>query len=87
MSATQKNQSELLLDLCKTIWANTLTVVINDIVSIGAENARGLVLLENDSVAVNKYFKRILLVDIQILSDAHGKNDSTQLVDLSNDTR
>jgi hypothetical protein len=75
--------SKSFLDLCDAALADTHTVEINDIVSVVAENARGLIFLKNNSVLVRKYFKRILFVDPHGLSYADREDYTTELIDLS----
>ena len=72
--------SERSLDLCKTVLANALAAEIYDIVGVVAEDAGGLIFLEDYLVLVGENFKRILLVDVHYLSDADGKNYSSKLV-------
>jgi ATP-binding cassette subfamily B protein len=59
------------------------TVEIDDIVSVVAENAGGLIFLEDNSVFVRKYFERILFVDPHCLSYADREDYTAKLVDLS----
>lgn len=77
----------MILHLFNAGCTDALAVEINDIVNLVAENAGGLILLQNDLVFVNENFNRVLLLNVQGLSDFDGKNDSAQLVYLANDSR
>jgi hypothetical protein len=79
-------RSELVLKLLKTRRADTLIAEINNVVSIVAEDARGLIFLENDFVLVGKYLKGVLFVYIHCLADAYGKHDSAKLIYFSYNT-
>ena len=75
--------SELSLKFFNTSCANAFAVEINDIVSVVAENASGLILLQNDLIAVCKDLDSISLLDVQDFSDLDRKHDSSQLVNLT----
>jgi hypothetical protein len=71
---------KLILDLFKALCANTLTVEEYDVVRVSAENARGRILLKNDSFVVNKDLNGILYVDIERTADLDRKNNSAELI-------
>jgi hypothetical protein len=57
-----------------------LTVEEYDVVRVSAENARGRILLKNDSFVVNKDLNGILYVDIERTADLDRKNNSAELI-------
>ena len=72
--------SEGFFYLFKAALANSLSAEENYVVCVIAENTGGLIFLEDDFVFIREYLKRILFVDIHGLSDADGKNYSSELV-------
>ena len=78
--------SELCFDLFKAICADALVVKVNNIVGVAAENAGGLIFLENDLIVIGKDLNGIFDVDIHNFSDLDGKNDSSELVYFSYDS-
>jgi hypothetical protein len=68
------------LDLIQTVCADAFAVKENDVVSIVAENACGMILLKDDTVVVGENFDGVLNLDIHCFSDFNRENDSAQLV-------
>ena len=58
----------------------------NDLLGTAAENAGGLVLAENDRLAVNVDLYGITQLDIECTAQLDGKYDATQLVYFSYNT-
>ena len=70
----------------ETFFADDLTSEELGFVHASAENACGLVFFQNDGVLVHKNFNGILAAEREIFSDFDGKNDSSELVDASDDS-
>ena len=79
--------SELVLDLIEAIGADAFAVEEDDIVSVVAENAGGVIFLQNDAVVVGEDLDRVLYFNIHCFADLDGEDDSAQLVDLSDHSR
>ena len=75
------------LHLFDASTADALTVEIYGVVCAVAEDAGGLILLQDDAIVVGEDFDGILLLDIQNLSYFNGKHDSSQLVNLTDYSR
>jgi len=66
--------------------ADRLALVFNDVSAFAAENAVGLVLFQNNAVALNVYLNGILFGKVESSSHFDGENDSSQFVELANDS-
>jgi hypothetical protein len=65
--------------------ADVLALVVDDILSVVAENAGRLILLEDDGRFVNINLKRVLLSDIKSSAKLDRQDDSAKAVHLSYD--
>ena len=75
--------SKRFLHLFDASVADALAVKIHGVIRAVAEDAGGLVFLQDDTVVIGKNFDGVLLLDIQNLSNFNGKHDSSQLVHLA----
>ena len=78
--------SKLFLKLFDTSGANALAVKINDIVNVVAEYASGLILLKDYLIVIGENFDSVLGLYIQNVTDLDGKNDSSEFIDLTNNS-
>lgn len=78
--------SELGLDVLQACPADPFAVVEHHVISMTAEDARRNVLLQNDAISLGVDLQRILDVDVQILADADGQHDASQLIHASDDS-
>ena len=76
-------ESELILDLVETIGADAFTVEENDVVCVVAEDAGGMILLEDDAAVVGEDLDGVLDLDVHRLADLNGEHDSAELVNFS----
>jgi hypothetical protein len=58
----------------------------DDVIGTVAENAGGLIFLQNDLIFVGEDLERVFFVDVHYLSDAYGENYSSKLVYFPCDT-
>ncbi len=72
--------------ISKALCADTLTVVVNDIVGVAAENACGIIFLKNNSFVVHEDLHRILDVEVKHFAELHRKHDSAKFIDFAYDT-
>ena len=79
--------SEEIFQLFHTFSANTLVSEVYHVGGIVTEHAGGLILAKNDSVSVGEDLNRVLFVNIHHLAKLNRKNDASQLVHLSYNTR
>ena len=75
-----------LFKLFKAGAADAFVLVHNYIISVSAENAARLILLQYDLISVYEHLKRILGVDIHIASCFNGDDDSSEVIDMTNDS-
>ncbi len=71
-------------NLRDTVSADIFPLERDDALLLSAEDARGLILLENDHVRIRIDLQRILFTDIQCTSQLDRKNNTPELVDFSN---
>ena len=81
-----KRPSELCLDLLEAVGTDTLVIEINNVVSVSAKNAGGLILFKDYLIIVGKYLNGVLDINVHYFSDLNGENYSSELVDLSYDS-
>lgn len=65
------------------IRANVLSLIAYDTLCAVAEDAGGMILVENDVVTLNKDFQRITLGNIKSTAQFNGKDDASKLVNFS----
>ena len=70
--------------LSDAVFADQLAVELDNLVGASAENTRGCVFLENNFVFINKYFDRILGLDVHFVAKFDWENNSSELVDSTN---
>ena len=75
-----------LLQLRQAAGADVPAFILDDILYIVAESAGGLILLQNDLIAVHVDLQGILLRDIQGAPQFNGQNDAAEAVHLSDDS-
>ena len=75
-----------LLQSLDALGADVFTVEYYDILGIIAENAGGLVLLQDNGRTIHVDFKRILFCYVKGTAQFDGKNDAAQLVHFSHDS-
>ena len=78
--------SDLFNKALYTALADKLALVFNEVLCLAAEDAVGLMLLEDDAVALYIDFNGVLFGQIEGSSHFNGQNDSSKLVELTNDT-
>ena len=74
------------LQVVETFFADELALVKLRVFSAAAENARRLVFFQYDGIFVYEDFNGILAGKRKILSDFDGKNDSSEVIDASDDS-
>ena len=78
--------SDKTLELLDAVGADVLALVVDYIAAFVTEYAGRLILVQNNIVAFNKYFKSISFGDIQGAAKLDGQNDTQQLVNFSNNS-
>jgi hypothetical protein len=74
--------SKLRFDLFDALAADTLIVEIDDIISVAAEFAGGVIFLEDDTAAVvGENFNGVFDLDVHGIAQGFGKHDAAKLVD------
>ena len=76
----------LFLEFFKAFAADLLVLEVDDVFGVSAENAARLILLQYDLISVYEHLKRILGVDIHIASCFNGDDDSSEVIDMTNDS-
>ena len=74
-------------DLLQTFCADILSANCDNIFCVAAENASRLILFQHDVVAVDEDFDRIFMTNVECSAKFDGKNNSSELIDLSHDSR
>ena len=74
------------LEFFKAFAADLLVLEVDDVFGVSAENAARLILLQYDLISVYEHLKRILGVDIHIASCFNGDDDSSEVIDMTNDS-
>ena len=74
------------LQLAEAFFADDLAMEKLGIVHTSAENTSGFIFFEHDGIFVYKDFNGILATKGKVFSDFDGKNDSSELVDASDDS-
>lgn len=74
------------LELFKALAANLLVLEVDDVLGVSAENAARLILLQYDLISVYEHLERILGVDIHIASCLNGDDNSSEVIDMTNDS-
>ena len=73
-------------ELLQAIGAYELAHIGFDVAGIAAENTGGVILLENDLVILHEDFQRIAYRDVESSSQFDGKDNTSKLVQLTDDT-
>jgi len=74
-------------EISRTLTADLLAVKYDHVVGVSAENTGGLVFLEDNAVSVNEDFYAFSCGESECSSCFDGKNKSSELVDLSYDSK
>jgi len=64
--------SRLFLELCQAISAYSLILEKHHLICIPAEDARRLIFLQNDLLAIGKNLHGIIGIDVQVITDTAG---------------
>lgn len=75
-----------LLELFQAVGADILALEVDDILSIGAEDAGRFVLFQDDGIALSINFDGISFGDVQGPAELDRDDQSSEVVKLSNDT-
>ena len=76
----------LAIEVAQTHIADVFPLVRDDVPGIPAENAGGLILVEDDRGAVNIDLKGVALRNVQGPAELDGQNDTSQFIDLTNNS-
>lgn len=68
------------------LGADVFTLVAYNTLGAVAENAGGMILVEDDIVALNKNLQCVAFCNVQSTAELNGKNDSSELIYLSYNT-
>ena len=79
--------SEEIFQLLQTFSANALISEVYHVGGIVTEHAGGLILTKHDGIPVGEDLNRVLFMNVHHLAKLNGKNDASQLVHLSYNTR
>ena len=74
------------MKLAYTVLAYPFFVKKHIIRGVSAENAAGLIFFKHNFISVNKDFKSILRINVELITDFHRKNDSSKLIKFSCNT-
>lgn len=77
---------ELFFELFYTSGANAFAVEVDDIINIVTEYASGLIFLKDYFIVICKDFDSVLWLYIQNVTDLDRKDDSSEFIDLANNT-
>ena len=77
--------SDLLLEHADAVGADVLAAEVDDVAGIIAEDASGLILLQDNGVPLYVDLHGVLLSDVQGPPELYREHDAAELVDLSND--
>lgn len=83
-SASQN--SSLCLELLEALGADVLTLEVDDILGVVAEDASRMILVKNDVVAFNEDLESILLGDVKSTAQLDGEHDAAEFIYFSYDT-
>ena len=75
-----------LAELLHALSADQLALVGNNIAGIAAEDAAGMILLEDDFVAIHKNLKHIFHANVYCPAQLDGQNDTSKRVKLTHNT-
>ena len=75
-----------LLKLLQASAANVLVLVVDDVFGVTAEDAGGLILLQDDRRTINIDFQCVFLDDVEGSAQFDRKDDASQFVNFTNDT-
>ena len=75
----------LLIKTFGAVFADKLSFVFDKIFVLAADNAVGLVLFQNNLVAIYKDFNGVLFCQSKGSSDFNGENDSAEFIEFAND--
>lgn len=75
--------SDFVLEVLDALGADVLSLVAYDTLCAVAEDACGMILVENDVVTLNKDFQRITLGNIKSTAQLDGKDNASELVNFS----
>lgn len=70
-------------ELCDTFAANILSLEIDDVIFVSAENAALLEFSENNGIFFNIDLKSVLFADIKTSAELDRKNDSSEFIDFT----
>ena len=79
----QSNDLQLWLQLLEAGTANLFVAVIDNVVSLSAEDASGLIFSENDSIFSSEDLKGIFNIYVKGSADLNGQNNSSKLVNFA----
>ena len=68
----------------EALGANQLALEKRNSVAVVTENARRLILLQNDAIFIHEDLQRISALNSHSIANFDRKNDSSQFVDLTN---
>lgn len=71
------------LQLLETVGADIFAAEIDHVLGIVAENAGGLILLQDDGGSIYIDLQRVLFRDVQCAPELDGENDPAEFIDLS----
>lgn len=74
----------LFADFFDAMFADVFAFEFDDAVGAAAENTSGLVFFEHNGVFVNINFKGVFFFDVEGSSKFDGQDDSSKLIDFSN---
>lgn len=69
-----------------TVHTNISAVIAYQIAGTSTEYARWLIFLQHDLIIIQIYFQLILLYNIQGTAKLNRQNDSSQLINFTNDS-
>lgn len=75
-----------LLQLFQALAADVLPLVGDHIAGVVAEDAGGLILAQDDRVAIHIDLQGVALVNVQGAAQLDGKDDPTQFIDFSDNS-
>ena len=72
--------------IASAVVADALILVKGNLLIAAAEDTAGLVLAQNDGIALGVNLQRITASHVQRLAQFDGQSDSAQIVDMSDNT-
>lgn len=79
-------RSNLVLKLLDAVGADVLALVIDDVFGAVTENAGRVILMKNNVITINKNLESILFSNIQGAAKFDGQNDTSELINFSDNS-